>query len=76
MTLTIVILLVLITSLILLITAAIKRIHLTEQQTQSTINRIQTYLDKRQNRPPRPADHIVDDLNDSETTLENNEEWD
>jgi len=69
MTFTVIILLVLLISLVLLLTAAIKRVQLTREQTQASINRIQAYLDKRKHSPIRHQGQIPEDLYQGEDSL-------
>jgi predicted PurR-regulated permease PerM len=71
MTFTVIILLVLLISLVMLLTAAIRRVQLTQQQTQTSINRIQAYLDKLKNRPIRHNRQVPDDLKEDGDTLKN-----
>jgi cell division protein FtsX len=71
MTFTVIILLVLLISLVLLLTAAIKRVQLTREQTQASINRIQAYLDKRKHSPIRHQRQIPGDLYQGEDPFKN-----
>lgn len=74
MTFTVIILLVLLVSLALLLSATVIRVQLAREQTQSSITRIQTFLDNRQNRSLQPAGPIQDNLNDSGGIVRNNED--
>jgi hypothetical protein len=73
MTFIVIILLLLFLSLVLLLTAAIKRVQLTQEHTQNSINRIQAYLDKRKHSPFRRNGQIPGDLYQGDDTLKNNE---
>ena len=74
MTFTVIILLVLLVSLALLLSATVIRVQLAREQTQSSITRIQTFLDNRQNRSLQPTGPIQDNLNDSGGIVRNNED--
>jgi predicted PurR-regulated permease PerM len=71
MTFTVIILLVLLISLVMLLTAAIRRVQLTQQQTQTSINRIQAYLDKRKNRSIHHSGQIPGGISENPDTLKN-----
>ena len=74
MTFTVIILLVLLVSLALLLSATVIRVQLAREQTQSSITRIQTFLDKRGNRPLHHTGQKQIDHDGRGGPLKNNED--